>query len=123
MPGQGTGQSFGNTDTNANKGFNQPYQIAVLNLLKDIRKGTSGGITSTSNASTIERVSTTKTYPANTLVAISVYNAGSVTGTFNGVNLLAGERVSFSANQGATIRTEYNLVATGTDFLITTIVP
>jgi len=119
--GQGKGQSLGDTKTQGSRGNNFNWQFNVIQLLKNIRNGDT--IPGASNDFAIERLSAEKIYEAETLISISIYNAGGSTVTVNGVDLLTTERVSFSANPGCTLRSAFVVDATGSDVLVTTLVP
>jgi hypothetical protein len=110
--------SIGNLKTNGNKGNNFPYQLAVLELLRQIASGTGGS--GVARASSMIRSSSAGSISAGAK-SVSFYNSGTVNATVLGSALKPGEQVTFSVENPDTLQTiPYSGV--GTDLLITTIV-
>lgn len=116
-----TTASKGHDNTTASKGNNYNWQFNMLKLLNSIYKKMGG--TDTNNGAALVRTTTTVSYAANTLIAISIANMGAITGTVNGIALKANEEISYSSNPGSLIETAFAIDANGSDFLITTMTP
>lgn len=104
------------------KGSNFNYELKVLKGLQSILNVLSGTATPVARTFAVQRSTGiwTNTTP---IYSISVANTGTATGTVNGTDLKKGETINLEAGSPNNIfaANSVNLVATGTEFLITTV--
>jgi hypothetical protein len=111
--------SVGDLNTSGDKKNNFTWQFAVLELLGQIAGGTGGpGTTKTPG---ISRASAPGALVAG-FKSVSFFNAGAIAGTVQGVSLKPGEQITYSVINPVDVLTFIAYDATGTDFLITTLI-
>jgi len=114
--------SVGNLNTEGDKKNNWTWQFRMLKGLQAIVDVLSGTATPVARTFTVQRSTGiwTNTTP---IYSISVANTGTATGTVNGTDLKKGETINLEAGSPNNIfaANSVNLVATGTEFLITTV--
>lgn len=113
--------SVGNLKDYGNKGNNFPFQLKVLQGLSSIVSSLSGATSGDSKTTTIARPTGAGTVAAGAN-SVSIANVGAANGTVKGVILKPGETVTFDAGAINNTLDAIAYVATGTEFLIITVV-
>ena len=115
--------SVGNINSYGDKKNNFTFQYKVLqgltNLISAITSGIS--ITPEPKVTTVARPTTSGAI-ADGAASVSIANVGLANGTVKGVTLKPGETVTFSAGAVNNTLDAIDYVATGTEFLIITVV-
>jgi hypothetical protein len=112
--------SIGNLQDYGNKGNNFPWQLKMLQGFTSMINALTGITTGASKVTGILRPTTSGTITAGKASA-SIANVGAASGTVKGVTLKAGETVNFDAGGINNILDAIAYDATGTEFLIITV--
>jgi hypothetical protein len=113
--------SVGNLKTYGNKGNNFPFQLNVLQGLSSVVNALTGATSGDAKTTTIARPAAAGTVAAGAN-SVSIANVGAANGTVKGVTLKPGETITFDAGAINNTLDAIDYIATGTEFLIITVV-
>lgn len=113
--------SVGNLQDYGNKGNNFPWQLKMLQGLTGIINSLTGVTSGSAKVTGILRPTAGGTITAGKSSA-SIFNAGAASGTVKGITLKTGETVNFNAGGINNTLDAIAYDATGTEFLIITVV-
>lgn len=114
--------SIGNTKTQGNKGYNYPFQKAVLELLGIISNGAAAGCCPEVSRTPALLRATGAGSVAIGKRAVSVSNVGSANGTVLGTTIKPGETINIDAGSERDTLAAVAYDGTGTELLILTLV-
>jgi len=113
--------SVGNLKDEGNKGNNFPFQLNVLKGLQAVANVITGVTSGRTRVTSISRPTTTGTIAAGAN-SVSIANVGTANGTVKTINIKPGEIVNFNAGAINNVLDAIAYSATGTEFLIITVV-
>ena len=113
--------SVGNLKDYGNKGNNFPFQLNVLQGLSSVVSALTGATNGAARTTTIARPSAGGTVTAGKR-SVSIANVGAANGTVKTVIIKPGETVTFDAGAINNTLDAIDYIATGTEFLIITVV-
>lgn len=113
--------SVGNLKDEGNKGNNFPFQLNVLKGLQAVANVITGTSSGTARVTSILRPTTSGTIAAGAN-SVSIANVGAANGTVKTINIKPGETVNFNAGAINNVLDAIAYNATGTEFLIITVV-
>lgn len=113
--------SVGNLKDEGNKGNNFPFQLSVLRGLQAVANVITGVGSGKARVTSVLRPTTAGTIAAGAN-SVSIANVGTANGTVKTINIKPGEIVNFNAGAINNVLDAIAYSATGTEFLIITVV-